>query len=224
MDILKALKCLRKYTKNNISNNEKLNQHDDNGCRALILLCQTKFKYNLGLVSVSSINSLRDAVFASYDYDKIEELSERKYVADILFKRNFDTEFYVNSIRNLLSKGQEKPLTLIEKYEITHLCWCLIMIGEDNYIIHQYKYLVVEALKFVYLSSINEDVGTESLYFISLVWPEEIKRKWIIELGNSQNKNGCFPGQSEEEQTHHTGLVLLTLYNYYGWENINTLK
>ena len=227
MNTTKALECLLEYSKKSIKDKNKLSVDDDYGNRALILLCQSKYNYDFGLPYFSELEGwppppvyeLRDAIFQSYRYDKIEELAERKYVADILLKRNFDTDFYINSITNLLKKSFLKGLSEQEKYEITHLCWCLIMIGKDNYILATHRDLLYNALTHIYQTSHNTDVGTEALYFLSLIDPRMIKEQWIISLSKSQNKDGCFSGVSREQVAHHTGLALLTFYNYTNEED-----
>tara|TARA_R110001592_G_scaffold20489_3_gene83017 strand:- start:389 stop:1069 length:681 start_codon:yes stop_codon:yes gene_type:complete len=218
-----ALECLKRYTKKNIRDVNVKTSTDDYGVRGLILFCQERYDYDLGLVKFSEVegfqpppvNSIRDALFQSYDYDSFEYLSDRKYVSDILLNKNFDTDFYVNSINRLTEKMVSVGLDLEEKYELTHLCWSLYMIGVDNHILRNYKDLMSKALITVYLSSPNTDVGTESLYFLTLISPDMIKEDWIMSLEQSQEENGCFRGITELQQTHHTALVLLTLWNYY---------
>ena len=177
MNTTKALECLSEYTKNHIKDVNSLSVEDDNGNRALILLCQEKYDFFLGLpvkpemegFPPPPVSELRDAIFQSYEYDKVEELSDRKYIADILLKRNFDTEFYVNEIMSYLKKLYLKGLNREERYEVTHLCWCVYMIGKDNHILSNYKALLTNALIEVYNLSPSSDEGTECLYFLSLI-------------------------------------------------------
>ena len=222
MNTTKALECLSEYVKNHIEDVNKLEVEDDNGNRALILLCQEKYNFFLGLPLMSEVegfppppvSELRDAIFQSYEPDRLEELSGRKYVADILLNRNFDTEFYVNEVMRYLKKLYLKGLDRVERYEVTHLCWCIYMIGKDNHILSKYKALITNALIEVYHLSPSSDEGTECLYFLSVVNPEAIKEEWMFNLSQIQKKDGCFPGDWSRERVHHTGLALLTEYNY----------
>ena len=69
----------------------------------------------------------------------------------------------------------------------------------------------------------TNDLSTEALYFISLLDPNKVKEDWIINLQNSQNKDGTFgkinkswPKKNQEiMKAHHAALALLTLHNFY---------
>ena len=70
---------------------------------------------------------------------------------------------------------------------------------------------------------LTNDLSTEALYFISVLDPNKVKEDWIINLQNSQNKDGTFgkinkswPKKNQEiMKAHHAALALLTLHNFY---------
>ena len=222
MNVSKALQSLREYSLNNIKDKMNKSSQDDHGNRALILLCQERYNVDLGLFKFSEvegfppppIETLRDAVYQSYRYDKLEELSEREYISNVLLHKNIDTDYYINRITYLSRLCDTDTLTEYEAYDLTHLCWALYMIGKDNHILQNFKFLMERGLICVYYQNRNKDVGTEALYFLSLISPEVIQEDWISDLEKSQLDNGLMPGDSEMQQVHHTGLSLLLISNF----------
>ena len=213
MNTQKALEYLK--AKAQSTNRRPLNVA---GNKALLLFCQELYNYSfetqLSLDSPNKpISSIREALHHSYTTKEIKK-DIRKYVVDTLMKTNqFDIDYYVSEINRYLNK---KELSRKDRYEVTHLCWCLYMICKDNNIlsIGNFKDILTKALYKIYTLTPNLDEGTESIYFLTLINPSFIKKDWINNLSKIQDKEGCLPGEYIEERIHHTCLALLTYHNY----------
>tara|TARA_R110001599_G_scaffold333320_1_gene549242 strand:- start:53 stop:724 length:672 start_codon:yes stop_codon:yes gene_type:complete len=221
MDIGKSLIFLRDYTKNNIEGYYQ--QYDDFGVRALILLVQDRFKFYLGIntnqnnqSSDRKIKDLRDAIEVCYKREDFIEFAEKYYISDVLLSKPIDVEWYVNELEDYnLKIVEKKPLTLDDKYTVTHIVWGLYMIGRENAILRHYKDFLSDVLVNLYSKTKPSDIQTETLYFLSLIDKSRVKEDWIIRLEQGQEQDGGFSGEEDVMRAHHTALALLTIYNYY---------
>lgn len=228
MDYDKSLNFLKQYVNREIDTSKKTTV-DDAGARGLILMVQDNYKINLGLPD-ENIEDLRDAMLVSYPIKDVERLAGRKYVADVLLKKNIDIEDYIKQI-NYYNKiiSSNKVLTIDQQinegYELTHLIWAFYIIVRDNHLMRTYKDFMIWSLTNLYIRIPNNtDVSTEALYFISKIDSYSIKEKWILKLESEQDENGAFTGFENHKkltpyellllQVHHTALALLTLYNF----------
>lgn len=209
MNTQKALE----YLKANSTKRYYLNKA---GNKALLLFCQKLYNYSFGIQSLDSnkpIFSIREAIYQAFTTKEIKK-DIRKYVSDTLMKTNqFGIDYYISEINRYLNKNS---LSRDDRYEVTHLCWCLYMICKDNNIlsIGNFKDILTKALYKIYTLAPNLDEGTESIYFLTLINPSFIKKDWINNLSKIQDKEGYLPGDYIEERIHHTCLALLTYYNY----------
>jgi len=229
MNYDKSLNFLKRYVSQEIDTSQKTT-HDDAGARGLILMVQDNYKINLGLPT-ENVDDLRDAMLVSYPIKDVERLSGRKYVADVLLKKNIDLEDYIKQIsyyNKIISSNKSLTIEqqINEGYELTHLIWALFTIVKDNHLIRTYKDFMIWSLQNLYIRIPNStDVSTEALYFLSKIDSFAIKEKWIMKLESDQDSNGVFTGFDNPKelspkqllllQVHHTALALLTLYNFY---------
>jgi hypothetical protein len=193
-------------------------------------MVQDNYKINLGLPT-ENVDDLRDAMLVSYPIKDVERLSGRKYVADVLLKKNIDLEDYIKQItyyNKIISSSKSLTIEqqINEGYELTHLIWALFTIVKDNHLIRTYKDFMIWSLQNLYIRIPDStDVSTEALYFLSKIDSFAIKEKWIMKLESDQDSNGVFTGFDNPKelspqqllllQVHHTALALLTLYNFY---------
>ena len=229
MNYDKSLNFLKRYVSQEIDTSQKTT-HDDAGARGLILMVQDNYKINLGLPT-ENVDDLRDAMLVSYPIKDEERLSGRKYVADVLLKKNIDLEDYIKQItyyNKIISSNKSLTIEqqINEGYELTHLIWALFTIVKDNHLMRTYKDFMIWSLQNLYIRIPNStDVSTEALYFLSKIDSFAIKEKWIMKLESDQDSNGVFTGFDNPKelspqqllllQVHHTALALLTLYNFY---------
>jgi hypothetical protein len=229
MNYDKSLNFLKRYVSKEIDSSQKTT-HDDAGARGLILMVQDNYKINLGLPK-ENVDDLRDAMLVSYPIKDVERLSGRKYVADVLLKKNIDLEDYIKQItyyNKIISSSKSLTIEqqINEGYELTHLIWALFTIVKDNHLMRTYKDFMIWSLQNLYIRIPNStDVSTEALYFLSKIDSFSIKEKWIMKLESDQDSNGVFTGFDNPKelspqqllllQVHHTALALLTLYNFY---------
>ncbi len=229
MNYDKSLNFLKRYVSQEIDTSQKTT-HDDAGARGLILMVQDNYKINLGLPT-ENVDDLRDAMLVSYPIKDVERLSGRKYVADVLLKKNIDLEDYIKQItyyNKIISSNKSLTIEqqINEGYELTHLIWALFTIVKDNHLMRTYKDFMIWSLQNLYIRIPNStDVSTEALYFLSKIDSFAIKEKWIMKLESDQDSNGVFTGFDNPKelspqqllllQVHHTALALLTLYNFY---------
>ncbi len=229
MNYDKSLNFLKRYVSTEIDSSKKTT-HDDAGARGLILMVQDNYKINLGLPK-ENVDDLRDAMLVSYPIKDVERLSGRKYVADVLLKKNIDLEDYIKQItyyNKIISSSKSLTIEqqINEGYELTHLIWALFTIVKDNHLIRTYKDFMIWSLQNLYIRIPDStDVSTEALYFLSKIDSFAIKEKWIMKLESDQDSNGVFTGFDNPKelspqqllllQVHHTALALLTLYNFY---------
>lgn len=229
MNYDKSLNFLKRYVSQEIDTSQKTT-HDDAGARGLILMVQDNYKINLGLPT-ENVDDLRDAMLVSYPIKDVERLAGRKYVADVLLKKNIDLEDYIKQIsyyNKIISSNKSLTIEqqINEGYELTHLIWALFTIVKDNHLIRTYKDFMIWSLQNLYIRIPNStDVSTEALYFLSKIDSFAIKEKWIMKLESDQDSNGVFTGFDNPKelspkqllllQVHHTALALLTLYNFY---------
>jgi|TARA_B100001094_G_scaffold302406_1_gene329558 hypothetical protein len=229
MNYDKSLNFLKRYVSQEIDTSQKTT-HDDAGARGLILMVQDNYKINLGLPT-ENVDDLRDAMLVSYPIKDVERLSGRKYVADVLLKKNIDLEDYIKQItyyNKIISSSKSLTIEqqINEGYELTHLIWALFTIVKDNHLIRTYKDFMIWSLQNLYIRIPDStDVSTEALYFLSKIDSFAIKEKWIMKLESDQDSNGVFTGFDNPKelspqqllllQVHHTALALLTLYNFY---------
>ena len=229
MNYDKSLNFLKRYVSQEIDTSQKTT-HDDAGARGLILMVQDNYKINLGLPT-ENVDDLRDAMLVSYPIKDVERLSGRKYVADVLLKKNSDLEDYIKQItyyNKIISSSKSLTIEqqINEGYELTHLIWALFTIVKDNHLIRTYKDFMIWSLQNLYIRIPDStDVSTEALYFLSKIDSFAIKEKWIMKLESDQDSNGVFTGFDNPKelspqqllllQVHHTALALLTLYNFY---------
>ena len=229
MNYDKSLNFLKRYVSQEIDTSQKTT-HDDAGARGLILMVQDNYKINLGLPT-ENVDDLRDAMLVSYPIKDVERLSGRKYVADVLLKKNIDLEDYIKQItyyNKIISSNKSLTIEqqINEGYELTHLIWALFTIVKDNHLMRTYKDFMIWSLQNLYIRIPNStDVSTEALYFLSKIDSFAIKEKWIMKLESDQDSNGVFSGFDNPKelspqqllllQVHHTALALLTLYNFY---------
>jgi len=229
MNYDKSLNFLKRYVSKEIDSSQKTT-HDDAGARGLILMVQDNYKINLGLPK-ENVDDLRDAMLVSYPIKDVERLSGRKYVADVLLKKNIDLEDYIKQItyyNKIISSSKSLTIEqqINEGYELTHLIWALFTIVKDNHLIRTYKDFMIWSLQNLYIRIPDStDVSTEALYFLSKIDSFSIKEKWIMKLESDQDSNGVFTGFDNPKelspqqllllQVHHTALALLTLYNFY---------
>ena len=193
-------------------------------------MVQDNYKINLGLPK-ENVDDLRDAMLVSYPIKDVERLSGRKYVADVLLKKNIDLEDYIKQItyyNKIISSSKSLTIEqqINEGYELTHLIWALFTIVKDNHLMRTYKDFMIWSLQNLYIRIPDStDVSTEALYFLSKIDSFSIKEKWIMKLESDQDSNGVFTGFDNPKelspqqllllQVHHTALALLTLYNFY---------
>lgn len=229
MNYDKSLNFLKRYVSKEIDSSQKTT-HDDAGARGLILMVQDNYKINLGLPK-ENVDDLRDAMLVSYPIKDVERLSGRKYVADVLLKKNIDLEDYIKQItyyNKIISSSKSLTIEqqINEGYELTHLIWALFTIVKDNHLMRTYKDFMIWSLQNLYIRIPDStDVSTEALYFLSKIDSFSIKEKWIMKLESDQDSNGVFTGFDNPKelspqqllllQVHHTALALLTLYNFY---------
>ena len=123
MNYDKSLNFLKRYVSQEIDTSQKTT-HDDAGARGLILMVQDNYKINLGLPT-ENVDDLRDAMLVSYPIKDVERLSGRKYVADVLLKKNIDLEDYIKQItyyNKIISSSKSLTIEqqINEGYELTH--------------------------------------------------------------------------------------------------------
>ena len=229
MNYDKSLNFLKRYVSKEIDSSQKTT-HDDAGARGLILMVQDNYKINLGLPK-ENVDDLRDAMLVSYPIKDVERLSGRKYVADVLLKKNIDLEDYIKQItyyNKIISSSKSLTIEqqINEGYELTHLIRALFTIVKDNHLMRTYKDFMIWSLQNLYIRIPDStDVSTEALYFLSKIDSFSIKEKWIMKLESDQDSNGVFTGFDNPKelspqqllllQVHQTALALLTLYNFY---------
>ena len=231
MNTTKSLNFLRDYIKKHINPNKPTTDIEESGVRALALLVQENYHTPLGLKGVPNkkVTDIREAISFSYPIELYEYLADRSYISDILLNKPVRTEDYIENIRLLntkISSFDSLPENIqgYDGYELTHYVWGLYSIAKDNYILRSYRSFMSHSLTNLYkrIPEVN-DLSTECLYFLSLIDPNSIKEDWIINLQNSQNKDGSFgkinkswPKKNQEIiKAHHVGLALLVLHNFY---------
>tara|TARA_R110002096_G_scaffold402372_2_gene599663 strand:- start:4850 stop:5569 length:720 start_codon:yes stop_codon:yes gene_type:complete len=231
MNSNKSLNFLQDYVKKNINPNKPTTDLEDSGVRALILLVQENYHSPLGLKGVPNkkVTDIREAISFSYPIELYEYLADRTYISDILLNKPIRIEDYIENIGLLNEKiisydSLPEDMQGSDGYELTHYVWGLYSIAKDNYILRTYKSFMINSLINLYkrIPEVN-DLSTECLYFISLIEPNSIKEDWIIDLQNSQNKDGSFgrinkswPKKNQEIiKAHHVGLALMVLHNFY---------
>lgn len=226
MNIGDALMFLKRYADKHIRG--EYQDYDDFGVRALILMVQDRYKFDLGIRTKLhkefvplKVKDLRHAIELTYKRSDFEEFAEKYYISDVLLKKPIDVEWYVEELDDYnLQIVEGKKIDLQTKYEITHIVWGLYMIGRQNSILRKYEDFLGDVLVNLYKITKPSDIQTETLYFLSLIAKYRIKEGWMLELEASQEKDGGFSGVEEYDdeyvmRAHHTALALLTVYNYY---------
>ena len=226
MNIGESLMFIKRYADEHITGDYQ--DYDDFGVRALILLVQERYNFNLGIKTKLhkefvplKLKGLRDAIELTYRKEDFVEFAEKYYISDVLLSKTVDIDWYIEELEDYNLKMVEgDEINLDTKYEITHIVWGLYMIGRENSILRQYRPFLANVLVNLYAKTEPSDIRTETLYFLSLIDKNKIKEEWIIQLEKGQESDGGFSGveQFDEEEVmrvHHTALALLTLYNYY---------